>query len=195
VTTATPSPSRQRPQLLRGKARMAELATSYEVERRTEEQSLLRDLGREPSHAERLLIENSAGLAVRARRLRRLGRDGEADDVVRLLLRALIKLGSKPGKARPASIEEWWQASRARSAQGARPQRMRSQACSTTKAASCTRGWLSYRCSTSSKGLALSMVVPEQGPCIELAWTRCSPESATPLPRPARKAFTKEAAN
>jgi hypothetical protein len=56
---ATPTPDDGR--LARGRRRMAELATAYEAERQVEEQALLADLGREPSHAERLLIENASG--------------------------------------------------------------------------------------------------------------------------------------
>ncbi len=86
---------------------MRELATRYEAERRAEEQKLLADLGREPSYIEQLLVENAAGLAVRARRLRRLGRDREADDVARLLIRTIGKLGIKPGRTKPESLEDY----------------------------------------------------------------------------------------
>jgi hypothetical protein len=93
--------------LARGRARIRELAVESEAERQAEQAALLADLGREPGHAERLLIEQAAHLAVRARRLRALGRGREADDVTRLLIRALAKLGVKPSQAQPESLEQY----------------------------------------------------------------------------------------
>jgi hypothetical protein len=60
--------------------------------------ALVADFGRVPTHAEMLLIESATALAVRARRLRRLGRDKEAADASRLFVRTIGKLGIKPGK-------------------------------------------------------------------------------------------------
>jgi hypothetical protein len=82
-----------------GRARMAELAAQAEAERQAEGIKLLAELGRQPTASETLLVEQASALAVRARRLRSQGRDAEAEDVSRLLIRALTKLGLKMGAA------------------------------------------------------------------------------------------------
>jgi hypothetical protein len=102
VTTATPSPSRQRPQLLRGKARQLQIAAESEQERQAEAAKLLADLAREASHAERVIVEQLSMLIVRGRRLRQAGRGADAEMVARLVLRGLTRLGIKPGQAKPA---------------------------------------------------------------------------------------------
>lgn len=81
---------------------MGELASQYEIERQAEEAKLLADLAHAPTYTEKLLIENAAALAVRQRWLRKQGRHKEADDVARLLIRTLGRLGIKPGQS-PAS--------------------------------------------------------------------------------------------
>ncbi len=86
----------------RGRQRMAELAQQAEAERQVEQCKLLADLGREPSAAETVLVEQIAALTVRARRLRAQGRDREAADTARLLVRAIARLGVKPGQGKPA---------------------------------------------------------------------------------------------
>jgi hypothetical protein len=117
VTVVMPAPNSTKNALSRGWRRMRELATAYEVERAAEEQALLNDLGHEPSRVEELLIENASGLAVRARRLRRIGKAREADDVTRLLLRVIGRLGVKPGEARPPeAIEDYLRRTEAASA-------------------------------------------------------------------------------
>jgi hypothetical protein len=100
VTTNPTITTSQPPRLLRGKARVRELAPEAEAERKIEEAALLADLNHQASYAEKLLIENAAALAVRARRLRRYGRNKEAGAVIMLLVRTLGKLGVRPGEAK-----------------------------------------------------------------------------------------------
>lgn len=82
----------------RGKARMLELAAEAEAERQAEAAGLLRDLGREPSHAERVIVEQLSMLIVRGRRLRQCGKGADAEMVARLVLRGLTRLGIRQGK-------------------------------------------------------------------------------------------------
>jgi hypothetical protein len=76
TTPTTPAAQTiQHPQfLLRGKARIRELAVAQEVERQAVAADLERDLGRPASAAERLLIESIASHTVEARKLERLGK-------------------------------------------------------------------------------------------------------------------------
>jgi len=110
VPTSSPAPASSdttEPRLLRGKARMIQIAREAEIERKAEEAKLIADLGREPSGAERLLVESAAALTVRARRLRLQGHGSAAEDTTRLLIRTLGKLGIAEGKAAPPkSFEE-----------------------------------------------------------------------------------------
>jgi hypothetical protein len=66
-----------------------------ESERQCEVAAIIGDLGHQPSAVERLLIDELAALAVRARRLRRRGLP--TDDVARLMTRIASKLAIKPG--------------------------------------------------------------------------------------------------
>jgi hypothetical protein len=101
VTTSTTAQTIQRPQLLRGKARALELAVANEAERQAVAVGLLADLGREPSHGERLLVEQVSALIIRGRRLRERGMSADAEMVSRLVVRALGKLGVRAGAAKP----------------------------------------------------------------------------------------------
>jgi hypothetical protein len=76
----------------KGRARMLEIAREDADARQAEEWKLITGLGRAPSYAERLLIEQAASLVVRGRRLRALGRAREADSLGRQLVRVLDKL-------------------------------------------------------------------------------------------------------
>jgi hypothetical protein len=91
VTTPTTPAAQtiQHPQfLLRGKARIRELAVAQEVERQAVAADLERDLGRPASAAERLLIESIASHTVEARKL------GKSSAEARLRLsRDLQRLG------------------------------------------------------------------------------------------------------
>lgn len=87
--------------LSRGGRRARELAAEYAAEANAEAEKLRADLGRDPTHLESILIETAAALAVRARRLRALGRSREADDASRLLIRALGRLNISTSEARP----------------------------------------------------------------------------------------------
>jgi hypothetical protein len=70
-----------------------------EQQRQCEVAAIVADLAHEPSAVERLLIDELAALAVRARRLRRKGQP--TDDVARLMTRIASKLGIRQGtKAR-----------------------------------------------------------------------------------------------
>jgi hypothetical protein len=95
TTTQTTTPPNHQ-QLLRGKARVIELAAEAEAERQAEAAALLRDLGREPSHAERVIVEQLSMLIVRGRRLRQAGRGADSEMVARLVLRGMTKLGIAP---------------------------------------------------------------------------------------------------
>ena len=86
---------------------MRTLAAEAEVEREAETAKLLADLGREPSYSDRILVGEIAALRVRARRLRQRGRDDAAEMCSRLILRAMTKLGVKPGQAKPESLEDY----------------------------------------------------------------------------------------
>jgi len=74
-----------------------ERAAREETERLVERDALLADLNRPPNATERLLIDELAALAVRARRLRAQGKP--ADDVARLMTRIAGKLGLRLGAA------------------------------------------------------------------------------------------------
>jgi len=77
------TPTSSKTALARGWARQQELAVESEVERQAEQAALLADLGREPGHTERLLIEQAAHLAVRSRRFACTGprsRSGRCDE-------------------------------------------------------------------------------------------------------------------
>src|SRR5262249_36759381 len=100
MSTETSTPKK------RGRARVIELAKEAEAERLVAESKLVADLGHSPTAAEAILIEQASALTVRARRLRSLGHGAEADDVSRLLVRAVIALGLKAGKAKPFDIKE-----------------------------------------------------------------------------------------
>lgn len=69
----------------------------HEAKRQAVELELARDVERQRplSSIDRLLITEAAGLHVRAQALRSRGKP--ADDVTRLLMRCLAKLGIKPG--------------------------------------------------------------------------------------------------
>jgi hypothetical protein len=95
--------------LLRGKARMLELAREAEAARQAEAKAMteraredaaeaereaaaiIADLGRAPTALERVLVTEIAALSVKARRLRSQGRPG--DDVARLISRLASQLG------------------------------------------------------------------------------------------------------
>jgi hypothetical protein len=81
---------------------MRELAKEAEAERQLEEAALLSDFGREPSHAERVIVEQLSMLIVRGRRLRQAGRGADAEMVARLVLRGLTRLGIRQGQAKRA---------------------------------------------------------------------------------------------
>jgi hypothetical protein len=93
------------PRAHQGRARMRALVAEYATERQAVADGLVRDLGRTPSTAELLLIEATAAQVVEARKLRRHGKSSEMQD--RLLIRALAKLGVKPGEAKAESLEAY----------------------------------------------------------------------------------------
>jgi hypothetical protein len=68
-------------------------AAEDEAERLLEVERLLTDLGRSPSYAERLLIDEFAALAVQARRFRKQGK--AADGIAMLMTRLAGKIGIK----------------------------------------------------------------------------------------------------
>jgi hypothetical protein len=86
--------------LARGRRRARELALKNESGRQLEEAALLRDLGREPSHAERILVEQLSALIIRGRRLRQAGRSTESEMVARLVIRGVARLGVRQGTAK-----------------------------------------------------------------------------------------------
>jgi hypothetical protein len=81
-----------------GWPRWREIQAEDEAARQVEIAALTADLGHTPSAAERLLIVEIAALAVRANKLRRKGQP--ADDVARLMVRAIGKLGLKTSSPR-----------------------------------------------------------------------------------------------
>ena len=89
--------------LARGRARIRELAVENEAERKAEQAALLADVGREPSHAERVIVEQLSTLIVRGRRLRQAGRGADAEMVARLVMRGMTKFGIRQGAAKPAA--------------------------------------------------------------------------------------------
>jgi hypothetical protein len=81
VTTST---LQRHPQLLRGKARMREIAAAAEVERKSLATELLAGLGRPATAVDQIAAETISAATVRARRLRAVGRsdaDGRAGDL------------------------------------------------------------------------------------------------------------------
>jgi hypothetical protein len=84
-----PSIRRRRPLVPRSSPR--ERARAAEAEHQAEVDALIRDLGREPTHVEKLLITEMAALAMRSRNLRRQGK--ATDDVARLMSRIAAQLG------------------------------------------------------------------------------------------------------
>ncbi|WP_354258171.1 hypothetical protein [Bradyrhizobium sp. F1.13.3] len=82
---------------------MWQIREEDEQRRQHEAAAILADLGREPNAAERILVAEIAALVVRADRERAKGKHGEAEMCSRLIIRALGKLGVKPGKAKPTS--------------------------------------------------------------------------------------------
>jgi hypothetical protein len=84
-----------------GRRRALQLAAEAEAERQREAQNLLDDLGREPSHSERVIVEQLTTLIVRGRRLRAVGRGADAEMVARLVMRGVTKLGIRQGAAKP----------------------------------------------------------------------------------------------
>jgi len=84
-----------------GRRRALQLAAEAEIERQNEETALLRDLGRPPSHAERVIVEQLSMLVVRGRRLRQCGKGADAEMIARLVLRGLTRLGVRQGPAKP----------------------------------------------------------------------------------------------
>ncbi len=87
-------------------ARARAQAERDEIERKVEEAKLLRDLGRDPSHSELVLIEQLTTLIVRGRRLRQSGRGADAEMVARLVMRGMTKLGIRQGQAKPQSYAD-----------------------------------------------------------------------------------------
>jgi len=86
-----------------GAAGKAAEVERLEAERLVEVGAIVHDLGREPTAVERLLIDELAALAVRARRLRSRGEP--SDDVARLMARIAGRLGMKLGAAvKPAFV-------------------------------------------------------------------------------------------
>jgi len=85
-----------------GQRSPAERARREEAERLVEVAALVRDLGREPTAVERLLIDELAALAVRSRKLRRQGK--ATDDVARLMARIAGRLGMKMGATSRRSV-------------------------------------------------------------------------------------------
>lgn len=91
----------------RGRRRALQLAVEAEAERQREAAALLRDLGHQPSHAERVIVEQLSTLIVRGRRLRQAGRGADAEMVARLILRGVTKLGVRQGPAQaPGTTSE-----------------------------------------------------------------------------------------
>ena len=84
-----------------GRARRRELAAQFEAERREVEAGLLRDLGRPATERDRLAVENLSATVVKARWLRRDGRDDS--DERRLLVQQMRGLGLKPAPAETAA--------------------------------------------------------------------------------------------
>jgi hypothetical protein len=100
------------------KKRRAELQAEHdEAERSREETALVTDLGRVPSHAEIVLVEQLSTLIVRGRRLRASGQGADAEMIARLVIRGLGKLGIRQGAAKPAiSPLEYWKQKQAQAA-------------------------------------------------------------------------------
>jgi len=97
--TTKPKRALDRSGRLSGAARQAELAREAEAERIIEVGKLVADLGGRPSAIQQLLIDELAGLAVRARRLRRQGKP--TDEIAMLMTRVAGRLGIKPGTKAP----------------------------------------------------------------------------------------------
>jgi len=81
-----------------GRRRALQLAAEAEAERQREAQNLLDDLGREPSHSERVIVEQLTTLIARGRHLRAAGRGADAEMVARLVMRGVF-VGSFEGSA------------------------------------------------------------------------------------------------
>jgi hypothetical protein len=81
--------------IARGRRRALELGEACLAQAELEAEQLAQDLGRKPTFAEKLLIEQIAYLSVRVRRLRAWGRSREADDTTRLLATILIAFEKK----------------------------------------------------------------------------------------------------
>jgi hypothetical protein len=77
-----------------GRGAPAARAKADEAERRIEEQRLLADLGREPSHGERLLVEQVSALIIRGAQVARARHVRRCEMVARLVVRSLGKLAA-----------------------------------------------------------------------------------------------------
>ena len=88
---------------LQGRRRSLEIAREAEVERRQIEAKWIEDLGHAPSAAELAAIEAASSAQVRARRLRRNGRDDS--EQIRLIARLLRAAGIQQGAPQPT--ETW----------------------------------------------------------------------------------------
>ncbi|MBW7964956.1 hypothetical protein [Bradyrhizobium sp. BR 10261] len=85
---------------------MWQIREEDEQRRQREASAILADLGREANAAERIIASEIAALVVRADRERARGKHSEAEMCSRLIIRALGKLGVKPGKAKQASTAD-----------------------------------------------------------------------------------------
>jgi hypothetical protein len=106
-TPATNPAPIQRPQLLRGKARMRQLAAEADAERKAIAAKILADLGRPASMLDEIAARNLAALDVRASRLEANGKDATA--VRQQITQAQRASGfrpAKPAEAKPPSIQE-----------------------------------------------------------------------------------------
>jgi hypothetical protein len=81
--------------IARARRRAFELGEGCVSLAKSEAGQLASDLGRKPSFAEKLLLEQIAYLSVRVRRLRAWGRAREAEDTTKLLATILIAFEKK----------------------------------------------------------------------------------------------------
>jgi hypothetical protein len=96
-TTHVVLPSPSKTALRRGWARQQEIAAQAEAERQQEAAALVAALGHEPNAIERTVIEQISARTVRARQLRRNGRDDT--ELSRLIAQLLRSIGMKPAPA------------------------------------------------------------------------------------------------
>jgi hypothetical protein len=91
--------------LLRGAARMKEIAAEAEIERNALVAEILSDLGRPATALDRIAAQSIASAHIKACRLRALGRDDL--DQQRLIAQLVRATGLKPDKPAPPKQEDF----------------------------------------------------------------------------------------